>query len=436
MNPASSSVEQDPPQPRLHPRLAYLLSIYPAISHTFFLNEIAGLRKLGLTIDVASINKPEWAAGGASELETREFDTTFYIKAMPPVRILRVLLKIMFTKPDVVFRGLRAALQLNGWNLPAAGYALFYLAEALLLGEWLCRRGHRHLHIHFGDPVATVGMLASMAWQFSYSMMIHGPEEFYDVEKFYLRQKVERAHFILCISDYCRSQVMKLCDPAHWTKLHVVRLGVDLRIFSPVPHVDLSDEIEIICVGRLVPAKGHLILLRAFSDLLHRGYNLRLRLIGDGRERRAMESFVNREKLHASVIFEGSLNHEQTRQKLARADIFVLASFAEGLPIALMEAMAMEIPCISTFVAGIPELIRDGLDGLLVPPSSEEALTAALERLISDAALRREFAAAGRRRVEEFYDLQKNVRSLADTLQGCLPEVPWIKRDEECPQRR
>jgi glycosyltransferase involved in cell wall biosynthesis len=431
MNPASTSGKEDAPQHRLHPRLAYLLSIYPAISHTFFLNEIAGLRKLGLTIDVASINKPEWAAGPASELEVSEFGTTFYIKAMTPVSILRVLLKILFAKPDVVFRGLRAALQLDGWNLPATGYALFYLAEALLLGDWLHRRGHRHLHIHFGGPVASVGMLASMAWQFSYSMMIHGPEEFYNVEKFYLQRKVERAHFVLCISDYCRSQVMKVCDPAHWTKLHVVRLGVDLRKFSPVPKVDRSDAIEIICVGRLVPAKGHLILLRAFSHLLRCGYNLRLRLIGDGIGRSEMESFVTREGLHPSVIFEGSLNHEETRQKLARADIFVLASFAEGLPIALVEAMAMEIPCVSTFVAGIPELIRDGLDGLLVPPSSEQALSAALERLISDGELRRRFAAAGRHRVEEFYDLQKNVRSLADTLQGRLSEVPWIKRNED-----
>jgi colanic acid/amylovoran biosynthesis glycosyltransferase len=147
---------------------------------------------------------------------------------------------------------------------------------------------------------------------------------------------------------------------------------------------------------------------------------LRLRLIGDGIERCEMESFVTREKLRGSVIFEGSLNHEETRQKLTRADIFALASFAEGLPIALMEAMAMGIPCISTLVAGIPELIRDGLDGLLVPASSEQALSAALERLICDAELRRRFAIAGRQRVEEFYDLQKNVRSLADTLQGCL----------------
>ena len=409
---------EDAPQPRLQLRLAYLLSIYPAISHTFFLNEIAGLRRLGFAIDVASINRPERAAGPASALEASELKTTFYIKAMSPARILLVLLKILFRHPQVVLRGLRAALSLDGWNLPATGYALFYLAEALLVGDWLRKRGHRHLHIHFGGPVATVGMLASMAWQFSYSLMIHGPEEFYDVEKFYLRRKVERAHLVLCISDYCRSQVMKVCDPAHWEKLHVVRLGVDLRIFEPAPPVNRSATTEIVCVGRFVPAKGHLILLRAFSNLRRRGYNLSLRLIGDGTERSAMESFITSVGLEGSVFLEGALNHEATRQKLASADIFVLASFAEGLPIALMEAMAMEIPCVSTFVAGIPELIRDGIEGLLVPASSEQALSAALERLVLDADLRRRLATAGRERVRKLYDFERNVRLLADTFEN------------------
>jgi glycosyltransferase involved in cell wall biosynthesis len=265
-------------------------------------------------------------------------------------------------------------------------------------------------------------MLTSMAWQFSFSLMIHGPEEFYDVDKFYLRRKVERAQFVLCISDYCRSQVMKVSHPAHWTKLHVVRLGVDHRVFVAGPPMDRGGEIDIICVGRMVPAKGHLILLRVFAKLLRCGYELRLRLVGDGAERSGLESFVKSEKIETSVIFEGSLIHEATRQKLARADIFVLATFAEGLPVALMEAMAMEIPCVSTFVAGIPELIRDGVDGLLVAPSSEQALFTALERMICDADLRRSLAAAGRRRVLELYDLQQNVRKLADILQTQLAQ--------------
>jgi colanic acid/amylovoran biosynthesis glycosyltransferase len=413
----AASVDGDVPA-RTHPRLAYLLSIYPATSHTFFLNEIAELRKLGFTIDVASINRP---AEAHSEAEESALASTYYLKATKPAAILLVLLKVLFTRPQVVVRGLRAALQLDGWNLPASCYALFYLVEALLLGDWLRSRGHTHLHIHFGGPVATVGMLTSMAWQIPYSMMIHGPEEFYDVDKFYLPRKVERAQFVLCISDYCRSQVMKVSDPAHWAKLHVVRLGVDHRVFAPVPLIDRSGAMEIICVGRMVPAKGHLILLGAFAKLLRCGHDLRLRLIGDGDERSGLESFVRSEGIEPAVIFEGSLSHEATRQKLARADIFVLASFAEGLPVALMEAMAMEVPCVSTFVAGIPELIRDGMEGLLVPPSSEQALFAALERLTCEPDLRRNLAAAGRRRVLQHYSLQDNVRSLADALRSHIP---------------
>ena len=414
---------QDPP-PGPQVRLAYLLSSYPAISHTFFLNEIAELTRLGFSIDVASINKPVWPPNQAGDAETRALAATFYVKAMGPLRVLLTLFKVMLTRPRVVFRGLRAALQLDRWNLPASSYSLFYLAEALIVGDWLRRHRHSHLHIHFGGPVSTVGMLAAVAWQFSYSLMLHGPEEFYDVDKFHLSRKMERAAFVLCISDYCRSQVMKVSDPATWARLHVVRLGVDLQLFAPAAQRGPGSGVEIICVGRLVPAKGQLILLQAFSLLRDRGHNLRLRLIGDGPDRTRIEAFITRNKLDSMVILDGALNHQATRTKLAGADIFVLASFAEGLPIALMEAMAMEIPCVSTFVAGIPELIRDQQEGLLVPPSSAEALSIALERLLSDQELRRALAQAGRRRVEQSYSLQQNVRTLAEVLRTQIPATP------------
>jgi glycosyltransferase involved in cell wall biosynthesis len=400
-------------------RLAYLMSIYPAVSHTFFLNEITALRRLGFAIDTASINRPEQAAG-ASALEASERESTFCIKAISPARAVMVLLRILLSRPGVVLRGLCAALSLDSFNLKATVYALFYLAEALLLGDWLRRRGHNHLHIHFGGPVATVGMLTAVAWKISYSLMIHGPDEFYDVEKSYLRQKVQNARFVLCISDYSRSQVMKVSTPEHWSKFHVVRLGVDLRTFEPVAQSSRGSSLELVCVGRLVSAKGHAILLRAFADLRRQGHDLRLRLIGHGAGRCEIEDFVAHEKLNDCVILEGALNHEATRQKLMRADIFVLASFAEGVPVALMEAMAMEIPCVSTFVAGIPELIRDGIDGLLVPPSSASALSAALERLIGDAELRRRLGVSARRQVDQLYNLEKNTQLLASVLDAGL----------------
>jgi glycosyltransferase involved in cell wall biosynthesis len=268
-------------------------------------------------------------------------------------------------------------------------------------------------------------MLTAAAWRIPYSMTIHGPEEFYHVDKLCLQQKVEKSRFVLCISDHCRSQLMRLTKPEQWDKFHVVRLGVDPHIFSPNPDVKGDRSVvEMICVGRLVPDKGHLVLLRAFSRLLSRGYKLRLRIVGDGTERRRLDSFILESGLRDSVILEGALNHEDTRRLIAQADIFVLASFAEGLPVALMEAMAMEIPCVSTYIAGIPELIRSEVDGLLVPASSEEALVEALSRLIMDADLRRSLGRSGRRRVLDLYSLDVNVGLLAKTMRAQLEQLP------------
>ncbi len=402
------------------PRLAYLLSSYPAISHTFFLNEIAELKKHGFAIDVASINQPKWEPNHLTDSVSDSIATTFYIKSGEPIPTCLLLLTVLLTRPLAVCRGLRAVLRLGVREPAASLYSLFYLAEALILGEWLSRRGHTHLHIHFGGPVATVGMLASIAWQIPYSITIHGPEEFYGVEKFRLKQKIEYANFVLCISDHCRSQLMKISEPQHWEKLHLVRLGVDAQLFKPTSNRSVGGDLEILCVGRLVADKGHLVLLRAFSRLLSSGFKLRLRLIGDGSERRRLESFILENRLGDSVTIEGALDHETTRRHLAQADIFVLASFAEGLPVALMEAMAMEIPCVSTYIAGIPELIRPDVDGLLVPASSEEALVEALTRLISDSGLRRSLARSGRLRVLELYSLDTNVGLLAKIFQTQL----------------
>lgn len=402
-------------------KIAYLLSIYPAVSHTFFLNEVRELRKLGFAIDVASINTPDQASDGNTPLEAAERKDTFYIKSMKWPRVLLRLAKILFTHPMVVLRGLRAGFGLNPRNVHASSYGLFYAVEALLVGDWMRRRGHTHLHVHFGGPVATVGMLTSVAWSIPYSLMLHGPDEFYDVDQFYLRSKVERAQFVFCISDYCRSQVMKICDPSHWDKLRVLRLGVDTEVFAPNRpgnggwNKD-SSVLEIVCVGRLVPAKGQLVLLRAVADLLMRGHHLRLRLIGEGPDRPRLEAFIRSHGLQDFIVLEGARNHEATRNLLGNADIFALASFAEGLPISLMEAMAMEIPCVSSYVAAIPELIRDNVDGLLVPPSSQEDLRDALERLIADPDLRLRLAVSARNRVLEFYNLERNVRLLAAAL--------------------
>jgi len=400
-------------------RIAYFLSRYPAVSHTFFLKEILGLRRMGFEIEVASVNPPDRPVSELPQREAEEAERTYYLKRTSVWEALFVIVIVTVVHPVVAFRGLRASLRLGRWDVLRKIYALFYMVEAFLLGRWMRQRGLNHMHVHFGGAVATVAMVAAETWGLDYSLTIHGPEEFYEVDDAYLPRKIERAKFIFCISDFCRSQLMKYCDPAHWDKMQVVRLGVDPEEFKPTIR-SANSYVEIVCVGRLVPAKGQHILLRAFTRVHAKGHPVRLTFVGSGPDLSSLQREVTEKGLGSSVVFRGALNHDETRRQLAEADIFALASFAEGIPVALMEAMAMGIPCVSTCVAGIPELIRDKKDGLLVPASSVECLASAIESLVVDSEVRERLGAAGRARVIERYNLPVNLKVLASTFESCF----------------
>jgi colanic acid/amylovoran biosynthesis glycosyltransferase len=400
-------------------RMAYLLSQYPAISHTFFLKEILGLRQLGFEIETVSVNPPDRPASSLPPREQEEAERTYFLKQIPLWEAIFALLAVIFGHPRVAIRGFRAAMTLGGLDVTRKLYALFYTVEAFLVGDWMRKRNLHHLHTHFGGAVATVAMLTAQAWKVDYSMTIHGPEEFYEADYIYLPQKIAGAKFIFCISDFCRSQLMKYSDPIHWDKMHIVPLGVNTDEFKPVAR-EARQPLGIICVGRLVPAKGQHILLKAFSQVLSKGHSLHLTLVGNGPDRESLEREVARYDLAGKVTFCGALNHDETQAKLAEANIFALASFAEGIPVALMEAMAMGIPCVSTSIAGIPALIRNEIDGLLVPPSSVEGLASAIERLVLDDALRQKLGASGRAHVVENYNLAVNLNLLASTFKACL----------------
>jgi Glycosyl transferases group 1 len=204
-----------------------------------------------------------------------------------------------------------------------------------------------------------------------YSITVHGPDEFYDVPGYQLAEKIAGVSFICTIGKFARNQLMKISSPRYWSKFEIAPLGVDPERFAP-RRESLVDIFEMICVGRLVPAKGQHILVAAMSPLDREGRKVRLRLVGDGPDRRSLEQQVQANGLTDSVIIEGAVNQDRIRSLYRAANLFVLPSFAEGIPVVLMEAMAMEIPVVTTFVNGIPELIRDGVDGRLVAPSDDE----------------------------------------------------------------
>ena len=275
------------------PRVAYLLSRYPAISHTFFLKEVLGMRQRGLAISVASINPPDRARDKLPAVEAYEADQTFYIKSGGIVSVAFRVLKIAAAHPAVLFRGLKAAARLGGWDLKSRAFVVFYLAEAFLVGDWMDRNALPHLHVHFGGPVATVGMLTSAAWQVPWSVTLHGPDEFFDQEAFYLPQKIASARFIVCISDFCRSQVLRIASNLEDSCLETVRLGVDCEALQPSASGSLLEPIQtvsfhLVCTGRMVTAKGHRIFIEAIKLLTSR--NIRLTCTPNRRRPRALRA--------------------------------------------------------------------------------------------------------------------------------------------------
>jgi colanic acid/amylovoran biosynthesis glycosyltransferase len=400
-------------RPTAGPRLAYLVSRYPALSHTFILREVLGLRRRGFDVRVASINPPDRPGSLMTDDELQEAARTYVVKRSRWWELVGAHAATACTRPLLYAAGLAWAVRLARWDVKKLLFGLGYFLEAGLVGRWMGRQRLSHLHVHFANPAATVGLLVSRMFPVTLSITVHGPDEFDDVRQHALSDKIAAASFICCISRFAKSQLMKLSPSTEWNKMEVARLGVDPGIFFPVAAPPGPRPFDILCVGRLVPAKGQQVLIEAVGRLVGAGRAVRLRLIGEGPDRRRLEQQVALEGLHEVVRFEGGITQDRIRSFYQQADMFVLPSFAEGLPVVLMEAMAMELPCVSTWIAGIPELIRPGQDGLLVAPGDVEALTQAIARLMDDPALRSALGREGRDRVVAHYNLDRNVDGLA-----------------------
>ena len=396
--------------------IAYLVSQYPAYSHTFILREVQQLRQFGVSIAVASINLPDRPFEELTDIERNEAEHTFYIKSQGIVKAAVALCKTLAHNQLGLLRGLKHAVKLGGWDIKRLLYHVFYLVEALLVGNWMRSESIKHLHVHFATPAASVGMLVKTVFGYSFSFTVHGPDEFYDAAGYNLPEKILAADFIFCISHYARSQVMKLSPVQAWPKFDVCRLGVDPQRFIPVPKPKQTGTCNLLCVGRLTPAKGQAILLESVAQLQNQGISVTLTLVGMGPDEQSLGQYAENLGISRQVHFTGAVDQDHILDYYKAADMFVLPSFAEGLPVVLMEAMAMEIPCITTAITGIPELIRNGQEGLLVAASDREGLIQAIKQLVEDQVLRQQLGKAGRLRVLSDFDLYKNTRHLFEKL--------------------
>ena len=393
-------------------RVGYLVSRYPDVSHTFILREVMALRARGMTIAVASINAPN----ALTEVERLEAEKTFYVKKAGAKGAFKALGSLLSTEPVGVLRGLVFGLEMGGDDLRRMVLGFFYFVEALILLSWMREKRLTHVHVHFATPAAAVAAIATRiatsTSPVTMSMTVHGPDEFYDVTAYALAAKVAASRFVVCISFFAQSQMMK--STGEWEKFEIGRLGVDAELFAARGVRAADGVFRVLCVGRLVAAKGQRILIEAVEMLRREGRSVELDLVGDGPDRAMLEAFVHTRGLGAGVRFAGAVGQDRIRDFYGAADCFAMASFAEGIPVVLMEAMAMEIPVVATGINGIPELVRDGVDGVLVAPSDVLGMADALARLMDDEALRVRLGAAGRVKVLAEYELAAS----ADRLVG------------------
>jgi glycosyltransferase involved in cell wall biosynthesis len=255
----------------------------------------------------------------------------------------------------------------------------------------------------------------------SWSLAVHGSVEFYNVRQYALSAKLAHARFAVAISDFGRSQLMRLSAKERWPHIHVVRCGVDLDVYAPpLERSGRAGAAEVLFVGRLLHGKGLSLLFEAIATLRRRGLDVVATVVGDGPARADAERDVAAFGLSDHVRFVGSTGQDELRAHYARADIFCLPSFAEGIPVVAMEAMAMQLPVVTTHIMGIPELVTDGTEGLLVPPGRVDPLTEALERLVRSPEERRGMGRAARRKVEREYDVARSAKQLRAVLENEL----------------
>ena len=395
-------------------RIAYLCNRYPAVSHSFVRREIAGVEAAGHAVDRYTVRAP----GALLDADDRaEAGRTTAILAAGAGSLLAALAAALARGPYRFAGAARLAVRGAGLSPKAWVRAVAYLAEA----AWLARRfrAHRvdHLHAHFGTNPATVARLTRRLGGPPYSFTAHGPDEFDRPEALDLRGKVAEARLAVAISSFGRSQLMRWSDPADWSRIVVARCGVDAAFLRPAP-LPAPAAPRFAAVARLSGQKGLPLLVEAAALLRARGRDFTLEIAGDGDLRDALVRQIAAAGLAREVRLLGPLDGAGVRRLIEGARAFVLPSFAEGLPVVIMEALALERPVIATAIAGTPELVDAGV-GWLVPAGSPEAVADAMEAAIDApaeiiAAMGRE----GRRRIVERHDAARNARSLADAIMG------------------
>lgn len=401
-------------------RIAYLVSDYHASSHTFVRREVAALRERGLEVALFSVK-----AGPA--------DREDHVESLLGRALLdypTALLWALFSRPRELLSAWTLSLRHHAPGLKAFIWSQFHFIEALVLARLLSRTRATRLHCHFANSGATVGMIAARLLRLPWSLTLHGISETDYPAGLLLPEKIRQADLVVCASFFMRAQAMRVVEPRHWGKMQIVRCGVDFRALPPVAQEPPGGCMKIVFVGRISAEKGHFGLLVALSGLAEEGEDFHLTAVGDGPAMQQTRARVSELGLDARVSFTGALNEADAMAQIAVADVFVLPSLMEGLPVVLVEAMSQGKAVVASRVAGIPELVEEGVNGLLFTPSDWSELQSRLRQALRDPPLRARLGRAGRNTVAARF----RIEDAAERLEQLFVSAAEITRSSDRPQ--
>ena len=397
-------------------RIAYVVNHYPKITHSFIRREIRALERQGFAVQRIALRG--WQGHPVDEEDRQEQRITRYVLRGGVLRLLIPVIRVLLDRPCRFLGALLLAIRMGRHSDRPMPYHLIYFAEACCILRWISYFRASHVHAHFGTNSAEIVMLAHALGGPPFSFTVHGPEEFDRALLLGIVEKVSRSSFVIAISSHGRSQLYRYARHADWHKVKVVHCGLEPAFYlgksAPVPA-----DARLVCVGRMSEQKGQVLLVEAAARLARCNTDFELVLVGDGELRNVIEALIAARGLQHRVRITGWLSNAAVRQEILSARALVLPSFAEGLPVVIMEAMALGRPVISTYVAGIPELVRPGKDGWLVPAGSIEELAAAMRQALdSPVDVLRKMGEAAHRRIIERHSVDTEVTKLAALFRG------------------
>ena len=360
-------------------RVAYFVNLYPAVSHTFIRREIRALEALGVSVSRYALRRQMDLADDDDKAEVKK---TRYILESSPGEMLKCCILGILRRPFSFVSMVSRAVTLGRRSEVGVFWHLAYALEAVILADWCSRSGIDHIHAHFGTNPATVALLTRELSGIPFSFTAHGPDEFEKAPLLSLDKKLEFAKFVVCVSSFGRSQYMRWSPSALWHKIALVHCGLDSSFFQ-TKVAGPPGTPRLVCIGRLDDRKAQILLVAAARRLRDQGVRFHIVLVGDGPMRPHIEKAIKESALEETITLTGWLSGASVKAEIAAARALVLPSFSENMPVVIMEAFALGRPVLSTYIAGIPEMVESGKTGWLVPAGDEIALARAMQEVLA-----------------------------------------------------